>query len=165
MAQTAECLSERAKGFYDGFEKKMLLSPDEWAAALESGSNVRPYMDPLLKGSAKLYAEFISELLKAKVVCLRSRRKCEVTPFFVGRKDGRLRTIIDARVPNLRMRRPPSCPLAAGSAPAELYLPKACDLYLARYDIKDHFYRRGSQTVWWNGLGFQKCQSPISGRG
>ena len=112
LAKTAAGLSSEAGKYFREFGTRILLDEDEWDAVMQSDAMVTPYMDPVLKHNPREYAKFVADLLRARVCCLRTRRKAEATPFFVSKKDGRLGMVLDCRVSNLRMRRPPSCPLA-----------------------------------------------------
>ena len=60
-------------------------------------SNV--YWDPNLKSNHSEYVSFIRLLLKANMIALvkPSQVKCKVGMFFVRKKNGRLRLVIDAR--------------------------------------------------------------------
>ena len=63
-----------------------------------------------------------------------------VTPFFVAKKDGRQRLILDCRGVNRRFQEPPAMSMAAGASWGQLHLPKQSTLFVAQSDIKDYFY-------------------------
>ena len=63
-----------------------------------------------------------------------------VPPFFVRKKNGRLRLILDCRAVNLRFKRPPPLALGAGTSWAQVSLPVGEKLFVAQSDIKDYFY-------------------------
>ena len=69
-----------------------------------------------------------------------SRPKDSITPFFVVKKNGRLRLVLDCRAGNQRFRDPPPLKMAAGSTWGNVNLPPGETLYIAQSDIKDYFY-------------------------
>ena len=118
----------------------MMLSEDEWGQIIEKGGTFRPYMDVKLQHSSQEYELFVKTLYEAGMIDFTSEPQDLVTPFFVAKKDGRQRLILDCRGVNRRFRAPPSMSLAAGYTWAHLQLPKDKQLYIAQSDIKDYFY-------------------------
>ncbi len=78
---------------------------------------VDPYWDPLLDPSEpknrRRLMKFLRELVAAGLVSGRRQRKANVAFFFVRKKNGMLRLIVDARQPNQFHRVPPSSQLAS----------------------------------------------------
>ena len=61
----------------------------------------KPYMDPRLRRSRKLYTQLMAKLNRAGMVRLGTEAgRCEVGIFAVPKKDGRQRLVIDARRAN-----------------------------------------------------------------
>jgi len=69
-----------------------------------------------------------------------SRPKDSITPFFVVKKNGRLRLVLDCPAVNQRFRDPPPLKMAAGSTWGNVNLPPGETLYIAQSDIKDYLY-------------------------
>ena len=70
-----------------------------------------------------------------------------VTPFFVTKKNKRLRFILDCRGVNRRFKKPPSLALAAGSTWSQVVIPEGQELFVAQSDIKDYFYSLALPTA------------------
>ena len=118
----------------------MMLSEDEWGQIIEKGDTFKPYMDVKLQHSSQEYELFVKTLFEAGMIDFTSEPQDLVTPFFVAKKDGRQRLILDCRGVNRRFRAPPSMSLAAGYTWSHLQLPSDKQLYVAQSDIKDYFY-------------------------
>jgi hypothetical protein len=61
--------------------------------------------------------------------------------FFVSKKNGKLRLIIDCRRVNQLLRLPPRTPLASSAAFAEVQAPEGSGLYYTTHDVADCFYQ------------------------
>ena len=66
-----------------------------------------------------------------------------VTPFFVYKKTGNLRLILDCRPANRVFREAPYVRLGTAGEWANLRLPEDENLFVASGDIKDYFYACG----------------------
>lgn len=141
LADNLKGLSPEAAAYWKGPPKMMMLSEEESAGVAEASPTFRPYVRPVLKGGPRKYAKFIADMLKADVAFLSTYRKAAVTPFFVAKKDGRLRLAIDARLPNARVRKAPAVALAPISALAEIELPEQDILHISQNGVRDFFYR------------------------
>lgn len=75
----------------------MMLSEDEWGQIIEKGDTFRPYMDVKLQHSSQEYELFVKTLYEAGMIDFTSEPQDLVTPFFVAKKDGRQRLILDCR--------------------------------------------------------------------
>lgn len=100
-----------------------------------------PYMDPALKGSWRLYSEFLRRLHAAGMIRWALERKERATPFFVQKKNGMQRLIIDARRFNRRSSPPPKAPLGTVSALADIRLDDTEVLSFAASGIQDCFHQ------------------------
>ena len=91
------------------FGDRMLLDDTSWGEITqnEEAVHIKPYMDERLKGDAALYASFVAQLLEAGLVRFGRRSQTIVTPFFVNKKNGRLRLVLDCRPANRCFRVPP----------------------------------------------------------
>ena len=63
-----------------------------------------------------------------------------MTPFFVAKKNGRLRLVLDCRGINERFKEPPSISLAAGASWSQVKIPAGKELFVAQSNITDYFY-------------------------
>ncbi|CAE7391323.1 ANK1 [Symbiodinium sp. CCMP2592] len=118
----------------------MMLSPDEWGAKVEKGLGIAPYMDVVLKHDPGKYVDFVRTLYLAGMLAFTAHPKDLMTPFFVAKKSGKLRLVLDCRGINQRFKEPPSMMMAAGSSWSQLELPEGQHLYIAQSDITDYFY-------------------------
>ena len=124
------------KGSFDG----MLLDDEEWGEIIEHETPIKPYMDTALQNDPGKYGQFVKDLWEKGMLRFTSEPKDLVTPFFVAKKNGKLRFILDCRGVNRRFRPPPALALAAGSSWSQVSVPKGNKMYVAQSDIKDYFY-------------------------
>ena len=127
------------------FEKEMLLTSEELEGELENGT-AKTYFDPILKHNKGKYMKFLLQLCKCGVVSFLSTSLvvCSVGIFFVPKKNGKLRLILDARRCNQYFRRPPTgnnTSLSCLSSLSNVRVDPKQKLYLSQYDVKDFFYR------------------------
>ena len=107
--------SDRAKASVDDYTSSMLRPQDEYEA-LDEKLFVEPYMDPVLRQSRRKYKELLAELDRRGLIYWSAtcRERCAV--FFVRKKSGKLRLIMDARRANLRFREPPGVSLCSAES-------------------------------------------------
>ena len=103
-------LPERGADFLDAtqllrevlehFEDSMLAPEYVTGNLFESGSRTKTYLDEVFRRDPKAYAEFIADLAEHNMVEFRTSAACVITPFFVNKKTGRLRLVLDCRSAN-----------------------------------------------------------------
>jgi hypothetical protein len=125
----------------------MLLGEEELEAQLEAGMP-RLFHDPCLKHSRAKYLGFVCELYKSGIVKFSEEVKVEVGCFFVSKKSGMLRLILDARRSNAHFRRPPSRNNCSSASFGNLRVPEGQQLWLSQYDVKDFSIALGFLGVW-----------------
>ena len=96
--------------------------------------------DTTLQNDPIKYGQFVKDLWEKGMLRFTSEPKDLVTPFFVVKKNGKLRFILDCRGVNKRFRPPPALALAAGSSWSQVSIPKGSKMFVAQSDIKDYFY-------------------------
>ena len=136
----AQVLDATGREFVEDPATFMLLDDEEWGMVLEHGDTVRPYMDERLQKDTVLYSQFVQDLYDKGMLSFTHRPQEIVPPFFVHKKNGRQRLILDCRAANKRFKKPPPLALGAGSAWSQVSIPEDSTLYLAQSDIKDYFY-------------------------
>lgn len=82
----------------------------------------KPYMDPLLRSSPRIYADFCRMLLDRGLIELRTECREVCGAFTVWKKNGRQRLVLDCRLSNLWFDAPRSVSLATGSSFGQLEL-------------------------------------------
>ena len=102
----------------------MMLSPDEWGSKIESGAVLTPYMGVVLKQDSKKYVQFVHSLYLGGMISFTDQPQDLRTPFFVTKKSGKLRLVLDCRGINQRFKEPPAMMLAAGSSWAQVEIAK-----------------------------------------
>ena len=118
----------------------MMLTPQEFGEVCEKNRRINPYMDVVLQKDTEKYQTFVHDLYLRGMLQFTSRPKDMACPFFVNKKNGRLRLVMDCRAINQRFRAPPLLKMAAGSSWSHVEIPAGKSLYIAQSDIKDYFY-------------------------
>lgn len=111
--------------------QRFIIDPDRWIVksdeeileiANSSDFPSRPYWDPQLRGSDANMKEFLKALDAAGLLTWRRRARAKVGFFFVAKKSGDQRLIVDARQANMMHQRAPHSDLAVPSALSRLVL-------------------------------------------
>ncbi|CAK0906705.1 unnamed protein product, partial [Prorocentrum cordatum] len=87
-----------------------------------------PQLDPRRRGARPALVAFLRALALRGLVGARARRKACISAFFVRKKNGDQRMVLDARQANELQRLPPKTALASGEALAAINLVDATDL-------------------------------------
>ena len=131
-----------ARECLESFAEKMVLPKEELEAVLAEGVG-KPFMDQRLKREPGLYDAFVKRMSESGLLRFGRSSKIQVAPFFVLKKNGSLRMILDCRPSNKVFRKPPHVRLGTCGEWAHLTLPPEDVLYAASGDIKDYFYACG----------------------
>eukprot|EP00973_Karenia_brevis_P012395 1683467-Karenia_brevis.AAC.1 len=75
-----------------------------------------PYLDPMFKNYPRKYGNFLKDLKSRKLIRWSTYSHCTLGLFFVRKKNGRQRMIVDARPLNFRCAEPPHVALATGDS-------------------------------------------------
>lgn len=106
-----------------------------------AGSTIEPYMDPVLRRSTGTYVRFLKDLHLRVLLIFFDHRHEAVTIFFVAKKSGKRRMIIDAMRLNERRHTPPSTWLATPEAIACVEAGAEGEVFFSKCDVQDCFYR------------------------
>ena len=110
---------------------------------VSQSTKVKPYMDEVLRADENIYHGFIVDLWHRGMLTFGRVKRADITPFFVAKKDGRLRLVLDCRATNQLFKDPPEIAMAAGYSFGQLVLDHPQQVYTAQSDIKDYFYSIG----------------------
>ena len=131
----------------NGFGRKLqervsskMLPEDLAKEKMKDTAPKRPYNDPTFRQRPHLYAQFLKNLRKRHVIVWKRQRKCSVGAFFVWKKNGQQRLVIDARRPNALFEPPDSVNLATGQTFGSITVDKGEAIYLGQTDIEVAFY-------------------------
>ena len=116
---------------------------------------VEPYMDAVLRGSRRQYEKFVGDLFSRGLLRWSRRARERAAVFFVSKKNGQLRMVIDARRANARFCSPPGVDLCSAEGLAgiekecfdevegDFWAPAAVGSYgaVGTVDVCDCFYR------------------------
>ncbi|CAK0847888.1 unnamed protein product, partial [Prorocentrum cordatum] len=131
---------QSVKGVLDNFDATVVRPLSELP---EDEPLAQPYWDPQLdprrRGTRPALVAFLRALAGRGLVGARARRKSCISAFFVRKKNGDQRTVLDARQANQLQRLPPKTALASGEALAAINLVDATDLNPD--DLDDGFYQ------------------------
>ena len=132
----------------------MLRSSAELLHLDESEGPITPYWDPTLRRDERQRVELFQKLADLKILSFRVRARPFAGLFFVKKKDGMIRLIIDARQANRYHARPPHTSLGSSSALSGIDLSDECllqtsgighisEIHLcgAGSDVRDGYYQ------------------------
>ena len=121
-----------------------------------------PNVDPRKPGNRAAALDLVRALVRAGLVGGRTRKKADVGLFFLEKKDGRLRMVLDARQSNHFHRRPPYTALATPDAIARISLEdeiaaagrsSLTGVVAGSVDLCDGFYQfRSKRMASWFGI-------------
>ena len=136
----AGLLGESGGNIVGDFCRSRLRDRNEACKELERSGVKQPYCDPCLR-IPQTYRQFVQRLIDADLVELVDKPPIEVVePFFVGKKDGRLRMVIDCRRSNCWFHPPDHTPLCTAEALSRIDLDEGDQLFISTADLKDAFY-------------------------
>ena len=133
-----ECLSQ-----VKNWETEMLLSPEEYGGVMEHIDSIGCYMDPVLSRNPNMYAHFVLQLLRANIIRFSKTPKSRLGVFFVRKKNGKLRLIVDCRQVNAVFKTPPKGHVVSSAVFGDIEQHINEQMYIAESDIRDFFYRLG----------------------
>jgi len=115
---TAVAPEEVRQAFADP-DRFIRRSDEELAAAAADSVPIKPYWDVSLATNRAVRIDFIRALASRGLVSFRRRIRARVGCFFVGKKDGRIRLVVDARESSRTHSAPPHVALGTPAALAE----------------------------------------------
>ena len=118
-----------------------LLSPGVARARIVDSELKRSYVDPILQHQKSVYAEFVTRLFDSNLVEFRLKARESVGVFFVWKKSGKQRMVIDARRTNCWFSSPQKVSLATGTAFARIQVDAGPPIQVGGVDISFAFYR------------------------
>lgn len=128
------------KEFLKDFEHKLPKSDFEWAQDSDDAARIRPYSDPALLVHSN-YLHLLTALNDAHILTWTVRPRGRVAAFFVWKKNGKLRLVLDIRQVNVVFRDPTHVDLGNIGALAELELGDSQDLFISQADVQDCFWQ------------------------
>ncbi|CAK0827570.1 unnamed protein product, partial [Prorocentrum cordatum] len=120
--------------------KELLLPQQLGMERIKEVGPRRLYTDPALR-NPRLYRMVVRRLMSAGLVDFSSSAECYVGMFFVRKKNGSLRMILDGRHASLRFAPADSVELATGSAFAQISVDGDEPISIGGVDICDAFYQ------------------------
>lgn len=124
-----------------GTLRQKLLSKRVVDARKADSSLKAPYSDPIFRRQRSVYSDFISRLHASNLIEFRTQARERVGVFFVWKKSGKQRMVVDSRLANLWFDSPEKVQLATGSAFSRLEVDRGPAIEVGGVDIKDAFYR------------------------
>ena len=136
-----------ASQFYDGGTVERMLRPENSISA--SLDDMVAYWDPCLRRNRKKLLSFYRALYKRGLLRItwRGRARGQLGMFFVKKKDGSLRLILDARRANLRFADPPGVSLCSSESFARIEVVIRGSQDMSRLDIDDAL-RNVDASLW-----------------
>ena len=122
------------------FVRTRLLNADEARIARGRSGVDKAYSDPRLR-DPKVYRGFVKRLIGADLIEMSVETPKErVEVFFVGKKDGRLRMVVDCRLSNTHFKPPDKVTLCTAEALSRIEIEQGTELVVCTADLKDAFY-------------------------
>ena len=131
-----------------------MLSEDAFTQRVAAEGLPTPHWDDALVGD--VYISFVNRLLQSGMLTLSLGCRSQAGIFFVRKKSGRLRMIVDGRQGNQRMRPPPKTSMPSAAAFSELRLGQGEKLRVSTYDIQDCFYQLKIPKAFGELYGFKR---------
>ena len=140
LMDVAESLSAPDSRLISGSGEHLLLTDTQYADKVDlDGGKIRPYMCPSLHKRAD-YVTFIAQIMQGGMLVPGRESRALLTPFFVKKKNDKIRLVLDARGVNQCFRPPKKPRLGSCASLSELQIPEGERLYISTSDIKDCFY-------------------------
>ena len=111
--------------YLKNFQQCIEKSERQIEAELQHKVTPTPYWDPKLKHSLKARLELYRALFSKGLLSFRHRTKSKIGLFFVKKKDGMIRLVVDARCPSECHHTPPKARLATPACCADIDLSAA----------------------------------------
>ena len=140
-AEVGRCFTE------PGFFRLGVEAAEEVAART---GPITPYWDVVLAANGRLRRQFMDTLRRKGLVGYRRKVFSFVGMFFVRKKDGQIRLVVDGRTTNARHKLPPHTSLGTVAAWAEIdlsSLPDGATLFKCSGDLQDSFYQFTSDVL------------------
>ncbi|CAK0830815.1 unnamed protein product, partial [Prorocentrum cordatum] len=117
----------------------MMLPQSEGRARIESEGPRKLYTDPALR-NPKLHVQLLRTLERRNLFDFYKDKCCNVGVFFVYKKSGKLRLILDGRHASPQIQVPDKVALASGATFAGLHADGGKPIAVAEVDLADAFY-------------------------
>ena len=162
-ANPLSCLSPEHLELISGPGNPMLRPEDEALHELDDLGLSHAHVDPAFN-SPKIYVQFLMQMHSRQLLQFTTGGKTYLGVFFVTKKNGKLRVILDTRIVNCLFKKPPKTRLPTPAALTSLETIAGQEVYFAGGDIDNCFYRIKAPpdvlwghsyhtTAQWAGLG------------
>ena len=144
----------------DCFSKTKILSKAAASSRLSDLGLEKCYSDPLLR-VPRVYGKFLKSLHVANCVEFSFVDDCLeiVECFFVAKKNGKLRLVIDARRSNCHFATPLHTHLCTGDGLSRIELEEGEVIHIAASDLKDAFYHIELPEAWRTYFGLRSVRA------
>lgn len=141
------------------FHQERLVGPDVAKTRLDESGVGRCYQDPEFNNPVT-FAAFVSKLVSLNLVEVSLQPAVEqVGLFFVKKKVGKLRLIMDCRRSNCHFEEPEPVQLATGEAMSRMELPEGKPLFTASADLQNAFYTMSMPELLRPYFGLRRCRA------
>ena len=131
-----------ARRFLEDHQQWLLHDDAQMAEAHDHAASIKPYTDPALRDPRR-YHSFVKELFHSGILSWARRVRGRCTPFFVPKKSGALRLVLDCRQLNAYFRVPAACEMGSLAAMCELEVESSegQTLFVSQADVQDCFWQ------------------------
>jgi hypothetical protein len=120
-----------------------ILADADVIAHRQNNFPIQKYTDVLLRSNTSARLAFLSRLYSCGILGFSQTRHAEVSPFFVKKKLGRQRLVLDCRQANQCFRNPPRPDLGCADSLQNLETSSDFPPFIGSADIKNCFYQCG----------------------
>ncbi|CAK0894817.1 unnamed protein product, partial [Prorocentrum cordatum] len=135
----AELFGAGGQAEVDGFLDSHLLEPEAASHNLKAAPR-ETYMDEVLRNSPHAYQRLVKRLERAGMIDYTVQPQEFCSLFFVRKKNGSQRLVVDCRRSNCWFSAADPVQLSTGAGLGNLEVPDGARLYVGHVDIKDAFY-------------------------
>ena len=121
--------------------QEVLLADDEVLRYHWEEEQPGEYLNETFRRDPAQHRQFVEDLISRGMCCCVKESRCTVTPFFVSKKDNRLRVIWDCRCSNQFFYTPPGLDMGAGDALQSFEAPPGHTLMAGQADIANCYYQ------------------------
>ena len=138
-----------------------ILADDDVVEHRQLYDNPSLYTDVHIENNPEVRKEFYKRLFRCGILGATKNRRGSISPFFVRKKGGKQRLVLDCRRVNMFFRRPPKPEMGTAETLQRMENPNGGPVYIAEADIQNCFYQCGMHTALCEFFCFEGEHDPV----